>query len=83
VVCLLPGTGVPAARNFRMESEKTTTAITTRKLPSGAARIRGRNGRGQPNSTSNPVTIETPYTSGGRTMPRFATSWVAWEPLWS
>src|SRR5215467_14708505 len=83
VVGLLPGTGVPAVWNVRMEYEKTRTATTTRTLPSRAVSRRGRNGSGQPNSSNNPVTIAAPYTNGGRTTPRFATAWVATEPLWS
>src|SRR5262249_62358758 len=83
VVGLLPGTGVPAVWNVRMAYEKTTTATTTRTLPSRAASRRGRNGSGQPSSRNNPVTIAAPYTSGGRAMPRFATSRVAVEPPWA
>src|SRR5215472_3162138 len=83
LVGLLPGTGVPAIWNVRMEYEKTTTATTTRTLPNRAVSRRGRNGSGQPDSSNNPVTIAAPYTSGGRTTPRFATAWVASEPLWS
>src|SRR5215469_1868442 len=83
VVGLLPGTGVPAVWNVRMEYEKTTTATTTRTLPSRAVSRRGRNGSGQPNSSNNPATIAAPYTSGGRITPRFATAWVASKPLWS
>src|SRR5215471_18771783 len=83
VVGLLPGTGVPAVWNVRMQYEKTTAPTTTRTLPSSAVNRRGRNGSGQPDSSNNHVTIAAPYTSGGRTAPRFATAWVASEPLWS
>src|SRR5215470_17793889 len=73
VVGLLPGTGVPALLNCRIEYDNNPTAMATSKPPTGRRRTPGKKGSGLATVSTAPRRREARTTTGGRTTPALAT----------